>query len=260
MHYYPFNIGDYKSHTAHLDDMEDLAYRRLLDLYYLHERYLDESSMTVARQIGMRDHHEKVQSVLQEFFVLGETGWSNVRADREILRFHGKKDQASRAGKASAQQKFNGRSTDVQRDFNGRSTESQRTFNQTETETETETEPKKKHSKVNTPPNVSDETWSSFIAQRKLSKATLTQTVINSIQREADKAGWTLEQALAETVTRGWRSFKADWVKDKPQAQQLKSFKQMDEERSRARVDEMIGRHRRETIDITPTYNPLELN
>jgi hypothetical protein len=34
----------------------------------------------------------------------------------------------------------------------------------------------------------------------------------------------------------------------------------MDEERSRARVDEMIGRHRRETIDITPTYNPLELN
>jgi uncharacterized protein YdaU (DUF1376 family) len=37
MHYYQFNIGDYQSHTAHLTDMEDLAYRRLLDWYYLHE-------------------------------------------------------------------------------------------------------------------------------------------------------------------------------------------------------------------------------
>jgi uncharacterized protein YdaU (DUF1376 family) len=261
MHYYPFNIGDYKSHTSHLDLMENLAYRLLLDLYYLHERPLSACTTTVARQIGMREHEEKVQSVLQEFFVLGETGWSNIRADREIKQFHGKKEQASRAGKASAERKSNGRSTDVQREFNGRSTESQRTFNQTETETETETktETKKKQSKVNTPPNVSDETWSSFVAQRKLAKATLTQTVVNSIQREADKAGWSLEQALSETVIRGWRSFKADWVKDKPVAQQLKSFKQMDEERSKERYNLMVGRSTSRVIDITPD-NFLEIN
>jgi len=35
MHYYQFNIGDYASHTRHLSDLEDLAYRRLLDAYYL---------------------------------------------------------------------------------------------------------------------------------------------------------------------------------------------------------------------------------
>jgi len=247
MHYYPFNIGDYKSHTSHLDLMEDLAYRLLLDLYYLHERPLDGCSTSVARQIGMRKYEKKVESVLKEFFVLTDDGWTNIRADHEIKHFHAKRQQASKAGKASAERKFNGRSTEIQR-----------TFNQTETETETET--KKKPSKVITPPNVSDETWSSFIAQRKLSKATISQTVINSFQREADKAGWTLEQALTETVARGWRGFKADWVKDKPVAQQLKSFKQMDEERSRARADEMMGRNRRETIDITPIRNPLELN
>ena len=38
MHYYSFNIGDYASHTRHLTAIEDLAYRRLLDLYYLHEQ------------------------------------------------------------------------------------------------------------------------------------------------------------------------------------------------------------------------------
>jgi uncharacterized protein YdaU (DUF1376 family) len=34
MHYYKFNIADYRSATAHLTNEEDLAYRRLLDMYY----------------------------------------------------------------------------------------------------------------------------------------------------------------------------------------------------------------------------------
>ncbi|NDC25981.1 MAG: DUF1376 domain-containing protein, partial [Proteobacteria bacterium] len=34
MHYYPFHVGDYQAHTAHLTNTEDLAYRRMLDLYY----------------------------------------------------------------------------------------------------------------------------------------------------------------------------------------------------------------------------------
>ncbi|MCP4984979.1 MAG: YdaU family protein, partial [Colwellia sp.] len=37
MHYYQFNIGDYTSHTSHLDPLEDIAYRRMLDWVYLHE-------------------------------------------------------------------------------------------------------------------------------------------------------------------------------------------------------------------------------
>ena len=55
MHYYQFNIGDYASHTRHLDLLEDLAYRRILDLYYLHERPLNGDATLVAKQIGMRD-------------------------------------------------------------------------------------------------------------------------------------------------------------------------------------------------------------
>ena len=47
MNYYPFHIGDYASHTRHLTLMEDLAYRRLLDLYYLHERPLNARSTPV---------------------------------------------------------------------------------------------------------------------------------------------------------------------------------------------------------------------
>jgi hypothetical protein len=85
-----------------------------------------------------------------------------------------------------------------------------------ETERERETETKtEKEIKAKAPEGVSPEVWESFVKQRKTSRAVITPTVIKSIQREADKAGWTLEQALAECAARGWRGFKADWVTDK---------------------------------------------
>lgn len=112
MHYYQFNIGDYASHTRHLDLLEDLAYRRILDLYYLHEKPLEDVSPVIAKKIGMKEHAELVSSVLQEFFVLTDQGWVNPRADKEIAHYKSKVEQASRAGKASAERRLNGRSTD----------------------------------------------------------------------------------------------------------------------------------------------------
>ena len=81
----------------------------------------------------------------------------------------------------------------------------------TETETITKTQTKTK-----TPPfGVSQEVWDSFVQQRKVKKAQVTELVIAGIQREADKAGWSLENALNEIVVRNWQSFKAEWVKEK---------------------------------------------
>jgi len=114
MHYYQFNIGDYVSHTRHLSPIEDIAYRRLLDAYYLSERPLNSGLASVARQIGLREYEQEVGLVLEEFFVLGEDGWTSNRADKEIAHFHSKIEQASRAGKASAERRSNARSTDVQ--------------------------------------------------------------------------------------------------------------------------------------------------
>lgn len=104
MHYYQFHIGDYKSHTTHLDLLEDLAYRRLLDIYYLHERPLNTGVASVARQIGMREHEDKVQLILEEFFKLTEAGWIHGRADVEIAKYQefiaaGKRGAAKRWGK-----------------------------------------------------------------------------------------------------------------------------------------------------------------
>jgi uncharacterized protein YdaU (DUF1376 family) len=116
MHYYQFNIGDYASHTRHLSLIEDAIYRRLLDLYYLHERPLNTGLTAVARQINAREYESEIKIILEEFFELTENGWINLRADKEIDHYRAKIEQASNAGRASAEARANRRSTPVSTD------------------------------------------------------------------------------------------------------------------------------------------------
>ena len=100
MHYYQFNIGDYASHTAHLSEMEDLAYRRLLDWYYLHESPISLDTQDVAIRIRMRTHCDCIAFVLQEYFERTDEGWIHHRADREISKTGEKSIKASASAKA----------------------------------------------------------------------------------------------------------------------------------------------------------------
>lgn len=105
MHYYAFNIGDYTSHTAHLSPIEDIAYRRLLDLYYQTESPISTDLKSVCRQIRMRDHESDVQLILTEFFTLSDAGWGSSRCDKEILSFKSKADKARSNGKLGGRPK-----------------------------------------------------------------------------------------------------------------------------------------------------------
>lgn len=87
MHYYQFNIGDYHSHTGHLDYIEDIAYRRMIDWYYLHESPLPDSTEDIARLIRMRDQITCIDSLLSEYFTLEEDGFHNARIDSEIKSY-----------------------------------------------------------------------------------------------------------------------------------------------------------------------------
>ena len=100
MHYYQFNIGDYQSHTSHLSDTEDLAYRRMLDWCYLHEKPLPLEPEDIARQIRMRSHCDSIALVLQEYFERTESGWISERVIKEIEAVGVKKEKASASAKA----------------------------------------------------------------------------------------------------------------------------------------------------------------
>lgn len=205
MHYYQFNIGDYKSHTEHLSEMEDLAYRRLLDWYYLHESPIPLDIDEVSRQIRMRSHTECIAVVLREFFEQTKKGWVSHRANIEIAKAGEKSSKA----KASAEARWN-----KGKYANALPPQSEGNATQ-DTEHKTQNTKKNTATSVAPPDGVSSEVWLEFVKQRKIKKAQITGLVLSGIQREADKAGYTLENALKEIVLRGWTSFKADWVAER---------------------------------------------
>ena len=117
MNYYPFHLGDYSAHTGHLEPMEDLAYRRMLDLYYLRECALPQDSAEVARLIRMRSHIAEVEAVLREFFTNNDgDGWIHTRCEAELSKMQDKQAKA----KASAAASVNARQANAQRPLNRR--------------------------------------------------------------------------------------------------------------------------------------------
>jgi uncharacterized protein YdaU (DUF1376 family) len=207
MHYYQFNIGDYNSHTMHLSEIEDLTYRRLLDWYYLHESSIPLDLNEVSRQIRMRTHSDCIANVLQEFFERTADGWIHHRANKEIEKVGDKSQKASASAKARWNKISDANALPTQSECNA-------THNTLPTTQDTEHKTQKKATVVATPVGVSDSVWQEFVSHRKSKKARVTQLVIDGIQKEASIAGWSLEDALKETIVRNWQSFKADWVKD----------------------------------------------
>lgn len=239
MHYYQFNIGDYKSHTEHLSDLEDLAYRRMLDWYYLHETPLPLETSEIARLIRMRTHTDCIAVVLQEFFIRTENGWTSHRADQEIARAGEKSTKASESAKARWNKH---KDADAIRTHSESNT-TQDTIPNTQDTEHKNTKPRKSASIVK-PVDVAQKVWDDFLAIRKAKRAPLTNTAMEGIQREAAKAGMDLDGVLALCCIRGWQGFKAEWVMGAKQtaSPQTMSFAERDEQARRRRWEEMTGR------------------
>jgi len=105
MHYYQFNIGDYAKRTRHLSNTEDLAYRRLLDIYYLDESPLENNIKKLSRLIGLSSSSADIENILCDFFTLTDGHWTHSRADKEILSYHQKADAARENGKKGGRPK-----------------------------------------------------------------------------------------------------------------------------------------------------------
>ena len=99
MNYYKHHIGDYDSATAHLSWGEDMAYTRLLRLYYRREGPLPVDFKQICRLIRAGKKEEPfVQVVLEEFFILEDDGWYNSRADEEISQSQSRSEKNREVG------------------------------------------------------------------------------------------------------------------------------------------------------------------
>lgn len=211
MHYYQFNVADYRKDTAHLTPIEHYIYRTLIDLYYLDEKPIPKETQWVLRRLCLASEYEpQLQNVLKDFFIECKDEWKHKRVEDEIYTFH------KNCEKNRANGKLGGRPL---------KTQSVILANPTKTEPKakkslTNNHKPKTNNHINTPDGVALALWSDFLVLRKAKNLPITQTALDGIQREAEKAGLTMAQAIQTCCERGWGGFKADWLKAEAVAQE----------------------------------------
>jgi uncharacterized protein YdaU (DUF1376 family) len=253
VNYYPFHIGDYVAHTSHLSWEEDIAYRRMMDAYYLREGPLPLDVTAIARLIRMRESGAAIQAVLDEFFVPEDDGWHQRRCDAEIAAMKTKQAQSEerddherermRRHRERRKRMFDALrakgvvpawdtstkelerlckeepATDLQRE-QVETCNAPATAIPTPTPTPTPKEKNTRSALAIRPDDVTERVWSDFLAIRRAKKSPLTATALAGIEREALKAGMTLAEVLAMCCERGWQGFNAEWVADARKAAQ----------------------------------------
>ena len=101
MHYYQFNIGDYRRDTAHLSHLEHGIYRSLIDTYMLEESPLSGDMKELERKHLIRTANEKkaLRNVLKDFFKFENSMFLHSRCDEDIISYRDKSLKASKSAK-----------------------------------------------------------------------------------------------------------------------------------------------------------------
>lgn len=208
MHYYQFNVADYRKDTVHLTPIEHYVYRTLIDWYYLDETPIPLETDSVLRRIRLGfDNEENLLNVLTDFFKKESDGWHHVRIDKEIVAYH------ANAVKNKANGMLGGRPKKTQSVTVGLPDETQVKGNQ---------EPLTiNHKPTKYIPPIPTELLSALMVIRKAKRlGAITEIAYNGMRKQADAAGLSVEQALTIAVERGWGSFNASWEwQDKPNKQ-----------------------------------------
>ncbi|WP_445779389.1 YdaU family protein [Shewanella sp.] len=106
MHYYKFNIADYRKDTGHLSTVEHGIYRQLIDWYYLDEKPIPIETQVVMRRLRLGSEQEAaLRNVLADFFVKGKDGYKQGRIDLEINEYHSQADKNRTNGKLGGRPK-----------------------------------------------------------------------------------------------------------------------------------------------------------
>lgn len=92
MHYYQFNIADYRKDTIHLSHLEHGIYRQLLDEYYLNEKPIKTQQVIRRLRILTQEEKTALENVLNDFFEhdAQEDSWSHKRAEESLEAYKAK--------------------------------------------------------------------------------------------------------------------------------------------------------------------------
>ena len=216
MHYYQFNIGDYRADTAHLSIIEHGIYRQLIDWYYLDEKPIPKETQVVMRRLRLgSDEQHYLTNVLNDFFVLTDYGYFHNRITLELEKYQvqfAKNRVNGNLGGRPRKPIDTSKKTQVVLDNNHVATENNPSAPLTNNQ-----EPITNNHKLNKyMPPIPSELFVEYVKLRKEKRASaLTERMFNAMNNQAIIAGITVERAIEICCERGWTGFNADWIKDK---------------------------------------------
>lgn len=219
MHYYQFNIGNYRRETHHLTVLEHGVYRMLLDTYYLEEKPLcaDKAQLMRTHSIRSADEKEAFENVLSDFFRLTEAGYAHEDCEEKIAKYQEKSEKARQSASAR-----------WEKDANASRKQSKGTANQEPKNHKPKTKKPKEKTGADAlnfskwPDDPSPQVWADFKKYRDKKRAAITQTVIDGMAGELhtlNNNGWSVDASLAQMMTRGWQGLKAEWILKSTQGQ-----------------------------------------
>jgi len=102
MHYYQFNIADWRKKTTHLTLVEKSIYRELIDTYYLAELplELDLAKLMRSHCVRTQDEKEAFANVLDDFFIKTEHGYRHEACDERLQIIYKKSEKARKSAEA----------------------------------------------------------------------------------------------------------------------------------------------------------------
>jgi uncharacterized protein YdaU (DUF1376 family) len=215
MHYYKFDISAWALHTAHLNPTEESIYLRLINFYYDTEKHIPLDLPPVLRRLRLNEFADIADSILLEFFICTDDGWSHNRCNLELKQYLNRKVKNIEVGKLGGRPK----KTQSVSKINHEGSENNPNYKLLTNNYKLQTN--KKH--IAPPDGVASNIWVDFLTLRKSKKMPVTETALKGLQREADKAGVNLQTALQTCCERGWGGFKADWLKDKQMLTEVKN-------------------------------------
>ena len=200
MYYYQHHIGDYLKHTAHLTPLEDIAYRRLLDVYYDTETPIPTDIPQVSRRL--RIDSATVQLVLDEYFQLTEEGYRNKRADAEIAAYHAFLQKQKANGIKGGRPKS--KPTD-----NPRVSQAEPKITLTENREPITVNLIKTKARFSIPNFIPQDAWQGFYEMRKTGKGVFTERAASLIIKQLTMMhsnGQDVAAILDQSTANGWKS------------------------------------------------------
>ena len=209
----PLYVADYLSATSRLTTEQHGAYLLLLMDYWKNGAPPNNDAVLAQITKLSPDAWRNARTMLEGFFQVSDEHWLQSRVESEMKKANHNKQTNSDRGMKGAKARW------------GKKDAPSIVGAMPEQCSADSTSPSPSSSKkikniVEIPIGVTDAVWRDFVSLRKAKKAPISQSALDGIDREAKKAGISLQAALEMCCMRGWTGFKSEWLAEKVTAAQ----------------------------------------